>query len=649
MAFLTKVNIDGTTIKDDSSITDPEQLYKWEYERVAGSSISELTMETTSLVPDLVTLKVGQTIEIWGGYTTSTDKKIFDGFVSDYSPEAGRIKFTCKDKMWNLIRRNVNKVYQLSDPQAGQISEIAKDLIETYGGLTANVQPTGTNPGETVAEFRCIHTDIWERLVALANAVGYVIFYDPDTDQVHFEQGGLIDSGKTLTVGSNIITVPTWTYDTSRMVNDLRVDGAVSETAIRYPLSGSGQIGTTTDFDEDGILLPKTPESVELIIDANSTPTTIREGGTKDASTTHFYYVDRENRIVRPANTTTFTTGHYAIVNYTWLAPAPIRMTNPTSITEYGLWEKQVTLSDIQSIADAEVRTSEILATFSIPFLLGEFQIDTTTDPEVELGQKVLVVDEVNNPQINQNLVITGQVIKYPGGTQTIYVGDESIRLADWQMDVENRLKRIEELLSLQNQDLILELRDFANEITLQPRYREVQVLEAGEDTGIWGVMNWGEKEWSDALNSIKFILGSGLFGILGTSEIGSVPVPPSTHWIGQYTDRYEEEFIDEDFKSEETTATWSNTDSVTFTAGQIAQSTSVDFNNGLITQARLTSTTASGSFQYEMTANGEDWETVTSGTTHTFTETGTDLRWRATENNTSTGEITKIIITNYH
>ena len=42
-------------------------------------------------------------------------------------------------------------------------------------------------------------------------------------------------------------------------------------------------------------------------------------------------------------------------------------------------------------------------------------------------------------------------------------------------------------------------------------------------------------------------------------------------------------------------------------------------------------------------------FEQVTSGTAHTFTNSGTDLRWRATENASSTGEITKLEIEDYH
>ncbi|GAG82964.1 unnamed protein product, partial [marine sediment metagenome] len=80
------------------------------------------------------------------------------------------------------------------------------------------------------------------------------------------------------------------------------------------------------------------------------------------------------------------------------------------------------------------------------------------------------------------------------------------------------------------------------------------------------------------------------------------------------------------------------------------AKSSSIDFNNSTITTATLTSTEVSGSFDYELTADGgSNWESVTSGTAHTFSNTGTDLRWRATENAASTGEISQVTLTSYH
>jgi hypothetical protein len=69
----------------------------------------------------------------------------------------------------------------------------------------------------------------------------------------------------TLTVGTEIVSMPEWDTDTSQMINDLRVDGATSQTTI----TETGQIGVTAGYTTAGITLAKTPDSVELYMDSN--------------------------------------------------------------------------------------------------------------------------------------------------------------------------------------------------------------------------------------------------------------------------------------------------------------------------------------------------------------------------------------------
>lgn len=623
--LLTKVQIDGVTIWDNSDGNSPNLLINWEYERTGTNEISELVINVLKSTDDTVSLSVGKTVSIWKGFTTSTDTKVFEGFISEFEPNGGLIQIIAKDKMWDLIRKNVNKVYESSGPQSGQISEIAKDLIETFGGLTADVVDTGLLDTETIGEFRAVHTNIFERLSVLADSVRYQFWYDAVNDTIHFEPYGFNNSGQTLTVGQEIIGVPKWSNDTGKMVNDLRVDGAVALTQIRKPIgTGFGTIGTTTDFDTTGIILDKTPESVELIFDASSPPITVKEGGTKDSTTGNFYYIDKENLTVKPATGTTFATQN-AIINYTWFAPAPIHQINQSSIDTFGKFEDQRTISDITTIADAEVRTAEILSRFSQPFLIGDLLVRSLSTIDVNFGDTVIIVDNINSPNINKELVVTKQLLKYPGTNQELTVGDEAIKLADWQINVESRLKRIEESLTLSNQDLILELIDIQNQIEIRPIYIKVLTRNTSSDT-IWGRETWGVDNWD---------------GIYDNSE--------SLHYIQQHQDIYTENFLDIDFKASATNATWTTTGSVSFTSGQIAESSSIDFNNGTITQVELTSVEVSGSFTYEVTADGTNYETVTSGVLHSFTSTGTDLRWRATENAAGSGEISNIQLTDYH
>jgi len=624
---LTKIIINSVTIKDSNGSPDPSKVLKWEYTKDANA-ISEAEITVTKDINDLVDLSSGQIIEIHGGTTTSTDTRYFYGKIDNIKPDGSTFVITCSNEMIDLVRKNVNHVYDSSiDASAGEVSEIVEDLIETYGGLTASVQTSGTEDGKRVDEFKCINSDIYERIVALKKALDWDLFYDDDNRIVHFEPKGYTDSGKTLTVKDNILGLPEWDINTDNMINDLRVDGATIDTTI----SENGRIGTTTGYTTSSILLTKTPNTTELLIDSSNPPTTQKEGGSKDASSSGYYYFDRENKKIMPATSTTFTNNDYAIINYNWSSPAPIHMINQSSIDLYGYFQKTLEISDITSVADAESRAKSILSNRSVPFVIGKIKVKLTDVPG--RGQLVEVVDTIT-PTVSGN-ALSGSYsvnsIKYmwPSAYEEIEVGDSQWRLADWQQNTEERLKRIEEQF-IRNQDILLELVDIKNDaIKVEPRYRKV-ITETMVDGS-------------------NFILGHSSQGLLGSDALGRQADASTNHFISQFENLYTEDFIDSDFEDTNGTASWSTTGSVSFTSGQIALSSSIDYNNSTITKATLTSTEVSGSFTYEMTADNTNWEEVTSGVSHIFSDTGTDLRFRATENATSTGEISKIIVSDFH
>lgn len=627
---LTKIDINSVTIKDDNGAPDPNLAINWEYEKSDDEEVSEIEILMPRTVIATVNITNGHTLEVWGGNSTSTDKKYFNGYVYDIIPEGALIKIIGKNKMLDLVRRNVNHVYDSGiDASAGEVSEIAEDLIETYGGMNGTVQPSGTEDGKRLDQFKCINADVFERLMALKRALDWQVRYDDEADVVYFEPKGYTNSGKTLTVGTEIVGVPTWDYDTTNMINDLRVDGAYTQTDI----SEDGKIETTADYLNESILLTKTPDIVELYMDAADPPTTQKTGGTKDSSSGHFYYIDRENKKIMPATGTTFTTDHFAIINYVWSAPAPIHMKNQASIDSYGLFEKQIELSDISSVADAESRAQNILGKRSVPFVTGKFPVRSTNVPNVR--EIVSIVDNLSVKNPSGDYVVERITYKWPSPVEELNVGDKTWRLADWQTTTEERLKRLEENF-IRNQDILLELVDIQNTDTNNllkstPRY----FISYSQDI-------------RDGGGEYSFVLNHPNAGVLGVNKLGARKQAEIMLSMHQYENTYTENFFDIDFDSGGS-ASWSTTGSVTFTSGQVAESLTFDYNNGTVTVAKLTSTEESGSFTYEMTADGTNWDEVNSGLTHTFINSGTDLRWRATEDAASTGEISKIIVSDYH
>jgi len=126
------------------------------------------------------------------------------------------------------------------------------------------------------------------------------------------------------------------------------------------------------------------------------------------------------------------------------------------------------------------------------------------------------------------------------------------------------------------------------------------------------------------------FILGHPTAGILGTSKLGDSGNPWVTTRVVNPDRKYIDNLLGTTFKDTSSTATWTG-GQITFTGGETASSLTIYMNNETISSATLTAVD-SGSIDYYLSADGgANWEKVTSGVTHTFTNQGTDLRWRAT------------------
>ena len=574
-------------------------------------------------------LNPGQIIEIWRGWSTPTDEKIFSGYIEKYEPDGGLIRIVAKDKFWDLIRKEITHVYDSTiDASAGKISEIFKDIVTTYGGLTADagsIQDSGT--AITIGKFVCNHTDLFERCTALATALGWQFYYRADTDKVYFEPVGYPVNANTLTVGNNIVKVPKWSYDNTEMVNDLTVVGAYSEVET----TESGRIGTTTGYNTTDVQLSAIPISVKVYNDNSNPPTTLKIGGVPNSTTTFDYYVDFNQKKIYPAPSTTFANNSYVETRYSLAAPIPIHQTNDASITAYGQFKKTITFTDIKTIADAEARGQNYLLKYSTPFVYGTIQVKSLSTNGLRAGQTVTVVDNVSTPTLNEPLAINRHTIRYPADFEECEVGDKMWRLSEWQADIQTALKRIAED-QLQNQDIVTELITADNSINspikVRPRYRMIKTQNASGDGIIWGnpaFAIWGTNKWTDGT------------GVLSAE---------ANYWVGQFEDTYLETFYDTDFKDASTTSTWVSTGAV-FTNGQIAVSTSIDYNNGTITSATLTANTSTNLTFYLSADGGNHWESTTSGAVHTFSNTGTDLRWKATASGNVT--LASISIGGYH
>ena len=309
-----------------------------------------------------------------------------------------------------------------SEPEfIGMNSQIVGDLI-TKAGLIPNVVAT---PNNVLEEFKCIQAVIYERILALQKAVDYQLRYDPQSREVYYEPRGYIDNSKTLTVGTEIIGIPEWTETTDGMINNLRIDGATTETQI----TESGQIGVTEGYTVDAIQLTKNTKHSRTLYGCECYNQHKKIGGSKDSSTDNFYWIDREMKRIMPKPGTTFTPNQTIMlkINYSWSAPAPVQDFRQDSIDKYGEFQEVFTFNDISSVADAETRMENVLDKRSKPFLTGKIRV--REDENIQVGEIVTIVDNLSVEQVNQRFVITKITRKYPSGFMEIEVGDKEWKL----------------------------------------------------------------------------------------------------------------------------------------------------------------------------------------------------------------------------
>jgi len=152
-----------------------------------------------------------------------------------------------------------------------------------------------------------------------------------------------------------------------------------------------------------------------------------------------------------------------------------------------------------------------------------------------------------------------------------------------------------------------------------------------------------------------SFILGHSVNGVLGVAngvdgeQIVLGEAGRSTTLIQKLNPNkvFRENFRDNYFEDTGvTTADWADTEGeLDMTSGEIAQSDSIAYKDGVISKAIITITLSSGSVSdlaIQLTANGgTNWEDVSDSTEHSFANVGEELKFKITASGSVT--ITKI------
>jgi hypothetical protein len=484
----TSVTINGVDVSTSNYVIS------WKIEREFGDDIGEIDITLAARVRVAIAIteqSIGDEVVVRRGPVTGSETIVFRGEVTTVTPNGATISIRCADRLYEARRSKITKSFDMNiDPEAGVVSEIFKTLINDYTPLTCNSTTVQTST-VSLRKFICNNADVLERLSVLAKNTGWQFLYNPVTDLVYFEPLGFVDNGATLTVGVDVVEVPTWTHDSALLANKLVVIGAEQEVETTEAFDGDG---VTTDF-----VLGKSPISVKIYVGG-----VLQVGGNDSTSTGYDYAVDKEtNTISFQAGSVPAAGSGNVSIAYSYMLPSPVTGKRQSSIDAYGEYPKSMFKLELKKREDAQAFLNSYLDQYASPFSQTKLKLVSAAghDP----GETIEVVDDFN--QITRTVIITKSTMQYPYKSDELEVGDKVLRLKEWLVDLNDRVRRLEEEMG-QTQDLLLHVIDlFREPVTLQRRYFKLQT--------------------HNVLGS--FILGNATEGLLANNPLGAVSAPTLT------------------------------------------------------------------------------------------------------------------------
>ena len=505
------------------------RLVSWKCVETFGQEVRDVGVTfSKAIYTSIPTLTNGMTLYVKRGATTGQESWVFKGTIDTIQKLGATVMVKGLDQMINLVNKSVTYSYDgVAFPSTeAKGSDIATDLIETYGGMTASVVDTGSTL--TLSKFICNGTDVFSRLQIIAQIYDYQIYYDPDDDKVHFEPKGYSSNTTTLQTGVNVTSIPKWSFDSTQLINKLIVKGATQEVEDIEQFDGDNTALQTFTLSKKPIVV-----QVFEVVAGNDV---LKVPGVEDSTSGAYdYEVDKENSKIKcTANWTPATDTNNVKVQYTNSIPVPIQVEDTPSQTSYGVHQAEKFFSDIQTIADAESRGNAWIDKYKNPFISVKLKV--VNDVDYEAGQMITVQDDTNNEL--REVVINKLTKEYPHNYDVIDAGDQDWRLSEWGTMTLERIRRLEEE-NQNNTDLIIAIKSFTDTKTLRSRYLELDSLAY---TGV-----------SDEI----FMLGHPTYGVLGTQKLGGA-LTTTVARIIQNAKKYQEKFYDTDFyDSSNSNATW--------------------------------------------------------------------------------------------
>ena len=555
-------------------------------------------------ISTIITLESGMYVTIQRGVLSATEHYIFKGDIKTIQHDDDYITVSCKDILQRLNFMKITKSYDINiDPSAGVISEIFKDITQTYGKLNASVMNSGNLT--VLTKFICKNEIILDKLSELARLIDWVIYYDYDTDVVMFQPNGYTTYPTTLNVGTNVFNILSWNDNIDNMINKVTVNGAYQLDTRVNNFTGDGGTKTFT--------LSYTPESTEVTVSG-----ILKTRGVINQTTAFDYSVDRETMIVTFINAPAGAAP--IVVTYQTKIPYPVVGIASDSVARFGLVQEETfTFNDIVNINDAENRMNSILNLLK----WGEISVDVLTNEfQITEGMAVTITDNYN-PQYNGKYFVRSLVTTYPEPYDVVTIGTFQFNISDYMLSITERLKALEEGNTTYSEIL----RQIFNLTRLYDYERRYTILQKDDLSSFNGTI---------FDNPINNGFDDNNYGFDGTGDV------LTNSKITQFNNTYKEFVYDIDFKDATSTATWNiTTKQLEFTSGQFIL-TSCFSKGPIYSYCTIKLGDLTGSVLVEISADGKNtWQTpIINARVPILTSTSDGVFIRITENNSSTATI---------
>jgi len=565
---------------------------------------------------------MGESVIIKRGVSSADEDILFRGKVTGVDFKGSIVTIACEDKLSETKDTTVNESFDWStDTEAGVISELVKTLLSENTSLTyssSSIQSSGSV--NIVKKLVLRHRSVWSALQELSYAIDWQIYYNPNDDLVYFEPKGYRSGTTVLSTTTNIVKLPKWKIDSTKLFNKITVLGSPQEA-----IGSEGPFlldGSQSGWDTTSITLIDQPLAVKVLSDTSNPPTTQKKLGVDGTSTSYDYEVNKLDYTIT-WNTDTFapTDSYYAIVEYTFNKHINVTRKNQTSIDLYtGGVPKEVSQNreDIKTNDDASLWAQNQLAIYSTPFYSTVLSVRSVTD--LMIGYTYTVIDEIQD--INRELMIKEISYIYPYRYDVIKVGDKEYREMNLADSPAERLKRLEEKQADDSEMLII-YNDFTRDVKVEKRETITKKRTISEfimiygsigARGIWGApIIWGVN--SVLFSTIKITPGKNIF-----KEFG----------------------YDDDYFSSSSTATQDLTDlEIDFTSGQVYETELISLDT---THTYFTVSLADTTGTFAVTISGDGgstYQSVTLNLRTAFTSADTNgVIVKVTESGTSTGTL---------